>query len=931
MSVEAKSSCKLSSFAQDILKKYYSQKDEQGKPYEDADDIINRIVMNVIPASNQAFREVMLDQISEMNIVPSSPIWMNAGTDLGQLSACFVLPIDDSIPSIYETLKNSAIVHKSGGGTGFSFSRIREKGSQVKSTGNTASGPLSFMDVYNTSTNSIKQGGKRRGANMGCLSVNHPDIEEFIKCKLDDVSFTNFNISVGITQEFRKALEGNMEWTAPQIKQIHELVDPRDEKVLPQYVYPLRSPKDNSIVKFVSAPRIWDLIAECAWKHGDPGLLFLDVINSVSPTEELIETTNPCGEIPLLPYESCNLSAINLMNCLEKDMYNEFQFDFTKLMNRTRIAVKFLNYVINANELPLEEIQKQTLRTRKIGVGVMGFGDVCYALKIRYGSSKCYKLATQIAKAMAVAAMQESTKLKSEYDQYVEYSKFNRALDIDQGYMWRRIERANEMYAQSDPVDLSSIDTAWDNLMRAEKPLLNACRLTAAPTGTTSIIAGVSGGIEPNFGLAYVRVVDGKDNYTVLNPVFDAYLREHGYSKADISWFATDLLEKKSIKNCDWATDEMKEIFVCADDVSWQEHLSIMYAFQKFIDNSVSKTINLPFEATVDDVRSIYRDALQYNLKGITIYRDRCRETQVLYSGLAKKAPAGAPDKTPDATSSVVDTPVVVPVVPGISSDVSPDTSSKSELMNKTVAGDAMKPADNSCDINVSNIQAMEDDIHYDKRLPKPRVRVMHGVTATVHTGCGKLYVTVNSDQDGLAEVFTGESQGGCVAQSTALSKIISISLRSGVDPQEIIDQLSSVMCKAAERNLKSECNSCPDAIARVMRMVLEEQGKLAILKRVGPNSVERVMVKDCMVDVSKEPKAKKLPLTGNKEFQSNQTNEVKGSLEADPEVSSEVSLTVTVKDNLDKYDLCPRCGEKFHHESGCVTCYSCGWNGCNS
>lgn len=922
--MEATNEFELSSFAKDILKKYYSQKDSVGRPYEDVDDIINRIVMSIIPARDPRFRDLMWKEITEMNIVPSSPIWMNAGTDMGQLSACFVLPIEDSIPSIYETLKNSAIVHKSGGGTGFAFSRIREKGSQVKSTGNTASGPLSFMDVYNTSTNSIKQGGKRRGANMGCLVVNHPDIEEFIQCKLDDVSFTNFNISVGITDEFRKALEGRMVYSREQIQSIINLTDEKDKKERYSFLYPLRSPKDGRITKFVSATRIWRLIAECAWKHGDPGLLFLDTINLVSPTEEKIETTNPCGEIPLLPYESCNLTAINLINCVTIQN-DKPEFNFGSLMRRTRAAVKFLNYVININDLPLEEIKKQTLSTRKIGVGVMGFGDVCYKLGIRYGSDECYKLATQIAKAMAVASMEESARLLFAYKSDSDYEGFLDSYKIDQDYLWASLDYANRMYDQSKPVGVAEVDEAFDKVMRTHPHLLNGCRLTAAPTGTTSIIAGVSGGIEPNFGLVYVRVVDGKDKYIVLNSVFEEYLIKHGYSQEEIANMAEDLLEKKSIKNCEWATDEMKNIFVCADDVSWEEHLRVMYAFQKFIDNSVSKTINLPFEATVDTVQSIYREALWYNLKGITIYRDRCRETQVLYSGNIDKTKldSTAKVKQDTADNQVVNSPEVVPasvdpksIQTGTAVDApvacQKDRVSKGTPVNEHELGSAIEQ---TAKIDISNIDSMADDIHYDKRLPKPRVRVMHGVTATMHTGCGKLYVTVNSDQDGLAEVFTGESQGGCVAQSTALSKIISISLRSGVDPQEIIDQLSSVMCKAAERNLKSECNSCPDAIARVMRMVLDEQGKLNILKRVGHNSVERVTVKDCMVDLSR--KSKQVEQVSTTVSKSGSTG-----------VASKVADDAQ---DLDRQDLCPRCGAKFHHESGCVTCYSCGWNGCNS
>lgn len=857
----AKEMWKIDSFAEKILKQFYSRKDYSGKPIESATDVLNRVWHALCDDTDEEFRKRMQEKLANFEIVPSSPILMNAGTDLGQLSACFVLPINDSLSEIYDAVKEAALVHKSGGGTGFSFSRIRSQGCAVHSTGGIASGPLSFMSVFNASTDTIKQGGKRRGANMGCLAVWHPDIEAFIKCKLDDTSFTNFNLSVGITQKFIDAVEGQGDITSDMLNEMRDKVAPEDKDCPPQFLFGLKNPSavksanDAGIKKIVDARRIWHLIADCAWKHGDPGLLFLDTINRCTPTKEEIESTNPCGEIPLLPYESCNLSAINLTKCVDENG----QFDFFRLRENTAFAVRFLNKVLDCNKLPLPAIEKQTLKYRKIGVGIMGFGDLCYMLGIRYGSDRCVELATQITKCMAAQAKITSAGMYKELkDLKVPIKGF---CETDMSKEIRKAEKeANKIYRQDESCHVKMIDDLWQQARRdCGNGVLNLCRLTAAPTGTTGILAGVSGGIEPNFSLVYTRYVNGTDAYLVSNPVFEKYCRDHGYTNADIKRFTEDLHKHKSIRNCSWATTEMKDIFVCTDDIPWQDHIRVMHAFQRYIDNSVSKTINLPNDASVDDVLKIYEMACDMKLKGITIYRDKCRENQVLNSGTDNESEVNSDSEGCKDSGSC-----------------SSCNGSKSEKCSGSECNEC-----NGCNEVYTPIN------HRHDVLPRPRARIMKGVTPIIKTGCGKLYITVNSDESGIAEVFTGAGNGGCEAQSAALSRVVSVALRSGVDPEELIDQLSAVTCKAAERNNNSECKSCPDAIARALRMVLAPEQGLQLLQKKQVKEVCQVVPHTVEIDVA----------------------------EID-------------RDN-DDYVLCPRCNQKVIHECGCVTCPSCGWSKC--
>lgn len=787
----------MNEFRKKIMQQYYSQKDENGNPYESVEDIFDR-VMSIVPPKH-AMRNDLRAALENFDFVPSSPTLMNAGTELGQLSACFVLPLNDSISEIYDTIKDAALVHKTGGGTGFALSNIRSQGDLVHSTGGIASGPLSFMNVLNASTDTIKQGGKRRGANMAVMRVDHPSIMEFIKCKDDEGAFTNFNISVGITDKFVDALNGHGSDG--------------------NFGFDLVSPRTGKVVSTVNSRAIYSAIVDMAWKRGDPGLLFLDRINMLSPTREKIEATNPCGEIPLLPYEACNLGAINVGHCVVNG-----KVDYKKIDHLARLGTNFLNRVIDCNKLPIPAIQEATRATRKIGLGIMGFADLLYQLEIPYGSEESIKIARMIMCTINCASKLESTDLY--YNTYNEGNDavgfkniFESGYEADLEHYKKAISQnifyynMAECFGANHPNEEEFYVTSLYLQAYEEhkyNPVINICRTTAAPTGTTGILADASGGVEPVIYLLTSRTVNGNEKHKVFNRYFEEYLDKTQYPENLRKSLVEELEVHGSIKHCPSATDEMKRIFVCAHDVSPRQHLKIMEAFQSYIDNSVSKTINLPESATVEDVKEVYAAAIAGRIKGLTIYRDGSRSAQVLTT-------------------------------------VEKDKKSPSQVV-ATKAGSL---------------------------LPRPRKRTLDGATTLVETGCGKLYVSVNKDECGIAEVFTGESNG-CHAQSAVLSRLISIALRCGVDSGEIIEQLQSVPCTTAQRNPRSKCNSCPDAIARVMQMHLDNTSEPKLINRM-PNEFRKVA--------------------------------------AEPSIERK----------------CPMCGEKLVASMGCNSnCVSCGWSGCN-
>ena len=709
----------ISENAKAVLERRYLARDEQGQPTETVDGLFRRVANAVaegdrrfdskadVVATAKEFYELMVS----LDFLPNSPTLMNAGRPLGQLSACFVLPVADSMEDIFDAIKNAALIHKSGGGTGFSFSRLRPKGSTVNSTGGVASGPISFMKVFNAATEAVKQGGTRRGANMGILRVDHPDIMDFITCKNDTSEITNFNISVGITEAFMEAVSADG---------MYDLVDPATGRVMGQ----------------LKAREVFDTIVTSAWQTGEPGIIFLDRLNrdNAVPSQGEIESTNPCGEQPLLPYESCNLGSINLVNHITKTVAG-WVLDRAKLEKTIRTAVHFLDNVIEVNQYPLPEIDKMTRSTRKIGLGVMGFADMLLYMGVPYNSEEGVALAQEIMDTINTIGHQESEKLAES-------------------------RGAFPLFDQS--------------IYKDGKPIRNATVTTIAPTGTLSIIAGVSSGVEPVFAYAYIRNVMDNTHLIETNQILKDKLAERGlFSDA----LMREIVEKGTLAHVPGVPEDIRRVFVCAHDVSPIWHVKMQAAFQRYTDNAVSKTVNFPNSATKEEVAEVYRLAFTLGCKGTTIYRDGSRNEQVLNIGKVNDGKAATGDPVVDAV------------------------------------------LDSGCEGTACLIKSGA----YGHIQPRPRPAVTSGFTEKVRIGCGNLYITVNYDENGICEVFTNTGRaGGCPSQSEATARLTSVAIRSGMDPKEIITQLKGIRCPSCLRQQGVPVTSCPDAIAKALEKVLK-------------------------------------------------------------------------------------------------------------
>ncbi|WP_066452634.1 vitamin B12-dependent ribonucleotide reductase [Anaerotruncus rubiinfantis] len=690
---------KIGKNAMTVLERRYLMKDEEGKNIETVEQLFWRVARAIAEADRhfdsaadtEALAGRFYEMMTNLEFLPNSPTLMNAGRELGQLSACFVLPVGDSMEEIFEAIKQAALIHKSGGGTGFSFSRLRPSGSTVRTTGGVASGPISFMRVFNMATEAVKQGGTRRGANMGILRIDHPDILNFIDCKKDNADITNFNISVGITEEFMHAVQHNNTF---------KLVDPKTKQPAGE----------------LDAREVFTKIVESAWRNGEPGIIFLDRLNrdNVVPSQGEIESTNPCGEQPLLPYESCNLGSINLVNMLKKTGKG-YAIDYKKLEKTARDAVHFLDNVIDVNKYPLEEIDFTTKQTRKIGLGVMGWSDMLAYMGIPYNSEEAVELAGKVMKFITETGRAESI----------------------------------ELAKTRGPFPLFN-----ESIFAGGPPLRNATITTIAPTGTLSIIAGCSSGVEPVFAYVFIRnVMDGTEMIEV-NPVLREMLEERGL-------YSDELMKKiaaeGTLAHIEEIPEDIKRVFVSSHDVSPLYHVKMQAAFQKYTDNAVSKTVNFKHDATVEDVQEVYMLAYELDCKGVTIYRDGSRDSQVLNIGSVKK--------------------------------------------------EGETPVETDPEGYPTNIR------------PRPRPEITCGLTERMKIGCGNLYVTVNYDETGICEVFTSTGKaGGCPSQSEATARLVSIALRSGISIDEILDQLRGIRCPSTIRHTGMKCTSCPDAIARVIK-----------------------------------------------------------------------------------------------------------------
>lgn len=677
-----------------VLERRYLKKDESGRPIEKPKDMFHRVSENIAQADSvydknadvKKIESEFYDVMSKLEFLPNSPTLFNAGRELQELSACFVLPIEDSMDSIFEAIKSTALIHKSGGGTGFSFSRIRPKNDVVRSTKGVSSGPISFMTVFDAATETIKQGGTRRGANMAILRVDHPDIMEFITCKEDNDKLNNFNISVGLTEEFMKSVTNNKEF---------DLVNPRT----------------RDIIESLNAKKVFDTIAQMAWKNGEPGIVFLDRLNRDNPTPKLgeIESTNPCGEQPLLPYESCNLGSINLSR-----MVDHGEINWEKLEKTVKTAVHFLDNVITMNHFPLDKIKEMTEANRKIGLGVMGFADTLIMLGIPYNSNEAIDMAEKLMSFIQEKARETSVELANSRGTFPNFK-----------------------------------DSIYN--VSGQPKLRNATTTTIAPTGSIGIIAGCSSGIEPLFAISYIRAnVLNDEELVEVNPLFEKMAKDMGFYSKDLM---TKIAKKGSVQGMEEVPEDVQNIFVTAMDITPEWHIRMQAAFQKYVDNAVSKTVNFQNSATTRDIKKVYQLAYELGCKGVTVYRDGSRDKQVLNIG--------------------------------------------------SVKGKALPTI-----------------------KPRPRPMVMQGTTMRVDTGCGKLYVTINEDDQGLFEIFAqmGKSGGCAMSQSEAVARLISLALRAGVDTEAILKQLRGIRCPAPLLAKGGVVLSCPDAMSKAIERHIKKK-----------------------------------------------------------------------------------------------------------
>ena len=750
----------LSKNALTVLERRYLIKNGEGVVIETVEELFRRVA-GAIAASDRRYDEnadceALADSfyrmMTNLEFLPNSPTLMNAGRPLGQLSACFVLPVEDTMEGIFETIKQAALIHKSGGGTGFSFSRLRPCGSAVNSTGGVASGPISFMKVFNMATEAVKQGGTRRGANMGILRVDHPDIMEFIHCKTNNKEITNFNISVGLTEKFMNAVEAGKDY---------ELVDPHGGRV----------------TGTLNAREVFECIVDAAWHNGEPGIIFLDRLNrdNVVPKAGKIESTNPCGEQPLLPYESCNLGSINLTKMLREEN-GVYSFDWDKLKATAKKAVHFLDNVIDANKYPLKEIDFMTKQTRKVGLGVMGWADALLRLKIPYNSEQAVRLAETVMRAVTEAGREES----------------------------RELAKAR-----------GTFPLFQESTLDQELPQRNATVTTIAPTGTLSLLASCSSGVEPIFGYVYIRnIMDGTEMIEV-NPILREVLEERGLYSDELM---KKIAKQGSLEGIEEIPEEIHRVFVSAHEVSPEFHIRMQAAFQRHTDNAVSKTVNFCNSATREEVAEVYKLAFRLGCKGVTIYRDGSRSEQVLNIGKVKKD--GQEESPAEGGQAVI--------------------------------------------------------------KPRPRPDMTTGITERVKIGCGNLYITVNYDDKGICEIFTNTGKaGGCPSQSEATARLASIALRSGIDVRSIIDQLKGIRCPSTIRQSGMKCTSCPDAIAKAIERVYQQQVRLGHW--------------------------------------------------AEPELSAAEGPAASQAETVvpGRMRFCPECGAKLEHEGGCVICRNCGYSKC--
>ena len=769
-----------------VLQRRYQAKDREGNVVEEAEQMFRRVAHNLAQADKSygatkkqiaATEEEFYQAMRRLDYLPNSPTLMNAGRELQMLSACFVLPVQDSMEAIFETVKQATLVQKSGGGTGFAFSQLRPEGDIVGSTGGVASGPVSFMRAFDGATEAVKQGSTRRGANMGILNVNHPDILKFISSKEDGKSISNFNISVSVTEEWMEKVRNGEEY---------DLVNPRTGKATGK----------------LNAREVFNQLAEMAWRTGDPGIVFLDRINKDNPNPQLgqIQSTNPCGEQPLLPYESCNLGSVNLTRMVR---YTDdgAEIDWDRLERVIKTSVHMLDNVIDMNDYPIPQIDEMSKKTRRIGLGVMGFADLLIQLGIPYDSEEALEVGEEVM-----------------------------------GFIKEKTDEASVGLAE-----VRGVFPAWEGSIYdypGGPRLRNSAPTTIAPTGTISIIAGCSSGVEPLFALSYVRNVMDNTRLVEGNPFFEAVARKEGFYSRE---FMENLAEKGSLHDIDGDIPRwVRQLFVTSHDITPEWHVRMQAAFQRYTDNAVSKTINFPANATVQDIADAYMLAYELGCKGITIYRDGSKENQVLSTGETGKHSTGS---------------------------------------NGHAEADALP-------VFYPQGQAL---------TPRGRPQEMTGITERIRTGHGNMYITINFDEEKKPfEVFsTLGKAGGCdSAQLEAISRLVSLALRSGISITEVIGQLRGITCCPAWDN-GVLVRSAPDAVALALeRQAGAEAGRESVIEAPGVAGVQ--------LKLSSDQKSH--------------------SVGSGSHVSSNGHQPRT---------RCPDCNAPVAFQEGCLLCTSCGWNKC--
>ncbi|HEU4748133.1 MAG TPA: vitamin B12-dependent ribonucleotide reductase [Gemmatimonadaceae bacterium] len=820
----------LNDNARTVIKKRYLIKDASAAPIEKPEDMFWRVASTVAEGDRRygasdsavtAMAEDFYRLMTERRFEPNSPTLMNAGRPLGQLSACFVLPIEDALSNgrdgIYDTLRAMALIHQSGGGTGFGFSKLRGKGSMVRSTTGVASGPVSFMKLYDASTDAVKQGGTRRGANMGILRVDHPDILDFITCKEDLSQITNFNISVAVTDTFMTAVAEGTEY---------DLVDPGSGKVTGQ----------------LDARSVWDRMIDGAWRTGEPGCFFIDEANRHNPVPHVgqYEATNPCGEQPLLPYDVCNLGSINVGYYVK-----EGAIDWDALKHDIHLSTHFLDNIIDVNKYPLPEIDALSKRIRRIGFGVMGFADALVRLGIPYDSDEGVEFGRQLQRFVDVESKRESERLASERGPFPEWA--------------RSVWGPDETCARD----------ARGKRIRPMKLLRNCNVNTIAPTGTISIIAGCSSGIEPLFAVAFMRNQAGVMMPDV-NEDFVAIAKKEG-------WYSDDLMEriaKEGHIHFDEVPERWRRVFVTAHDITPEWHVRMQAAFQENCDSAISKTTNFPHAATPEDVRAIYELAYELKCKGVTVYRDGSRDNQVLSTGATEQAKAEREGK-------------------GESRRALGDLHGTLAEQNAEIA--RLKQA--LFDAEAENLQ---------RRAKRARPDTLRGITTRIETPLGTMFLNITEDDKGQPfEVFInlGKAGGAAMADAEAIGRLISLALRSGIPIREVHRQLRGIASDKAIGLGPNKVLSVPDAIGIALeKWMREKQGvQQDLLSASGATPLPAETV------TQKTPAA--------------------------PVASSEVGQAQFGFDAVNRSEsfigTCPDCGSSLEFAEGCAKCHVCGFSEC--